>query len=93
MNGKGDFLAGVLVGTVIGTVAGILFAPASGKETRGQISQKGKEVKDLAVDRAREKSEAVKSSSQELIAKLREKMPQNKEAQNVLDDAEKDLNS
>jgi len=93
MNGKGDFLAGVVVGTVIGAVAGLLFAPASGKETRERISEKGKEFKDVAVDRAREKSEAVVSSSKDLISKLREKLPQSKEVQDVLDDAEQEINS
>ena len=91
MNGKGDFLAGVIVGSVVGAVAGILFAPASGKETRERISEKGKEVKEVAVDKAREKSEELKSSSQELISKLREKLPHNQEAQNALNDAEKEL--
>ncbi len=93
MDGKGDFLAGVVIGTVVGTVAGLLFAPASGKETRDRISEKGKEVRDVAVDRAKEKSEAVMSSSKELITKLREKLPQNKEVQDALDDAEKELGS
>ena len=91
MNNKGDFLAGVIVGTVVGTVAGILFAPASGKETRARIAEKGKDVKEQAVDVAKEKKEAVVSASKELISKLKDKLPQTQDIQDVLEDAEQDL--
>ncbi len=91
MNGKGDFLAGVFVGTVIGAVAGVLFAPYSGKETRSRVAEKGREVKEEAVDIAKEKKEAVLSSSKELIQNLREKLPQTKDVQDALNDAEQNL--
>lgn len=93
MDGKGEFLAGVIVGSVVGTVVGILFAPASGQETRTRIADKGKEVKDQALYTAKEKAEAVTESSRELIDKLKEKLPQTKEVQDVLSNAEKDINS
>ncbi len=93
MDSKGDFLAGVIVGTVVGAVAGILFAPASGKETRTRIAEKGKDVKEQAVITAKEKKEAVKSSSKDLINKLRDKLPQTKDVQDVLNDAEQDISS
>ncbi len=84
-------MAGVIVGAVVGAVAGILFAPASGKETRTKIAEKGVEVKEMAMDTAKEKKESVVGSSKELIAKLREKLPKTKDIQDALDDAEKDV--
>ncbi|MGE4170381.1 MAG: YtxH domain-containing protein [Candidatus Margulisiibacteriota bacterium] len=58
MSDKSNFFAGVVLGAVVGAVAGILFAPASGQETRIKL----KEFK--------EKNEgAVKEKTEELIAK------------------------
>ncbi len=91
MDNRGDFLAGVIVGTVIGAVAGILFAPASGRETRTRIAEKGKDVKDQAVDTARAKKEEITSASRDMIARLKEKLPQSKDVQDILDDAEESL--
>jgi len=39
-----DFLIGVAVGAAIGAAAGILLAPASGKETRRYIGDKTKDA-------------------------------------------------
>ena len=36
----------ILLGFSVGLIAGLLFAPASGTETRESISRKGKEIKD-----------------------------------------------
>ncbi len=91
MDNKGEFLAGVIVGTVVGTVAGILFAPASGEETRARLAEKSQEVKEHAKYTAKEKAEAVAKSSKELINQLKEKLPQTKEVQDVLSNAEKDI--
>lgn len=41
---------GVLIGGAIGALAGILFAPASGQQTRRRIREKSAEIKDSAVD-------------------------------------------
>ncbi len=90
MEGKGDFLAGVIVGALIGGVAGILLAPASGKKTREQIGEKGKEVKDLAVEKAQVKKEAAAEAAKDLISRLKEKLPYNQEAQDALSEMEKD---
>ncbi len=91
MDNKGDFLAGVIIGTVLGAVAGILFAPASGRETRARIAEKGRDVKEQAVDTAKEKKEEVVSASKDLIDKLKDKLPQTQETHDVRDDAEQDF--
>ena len=41
---------GVLIGGAIGALAGILFAPASGQQTRRRIREKSAEIRDTAVD-------------------------------------------
>lgn len=38
-------LAGVGLGAIIGAAAGLLFAPKSGEETRGELNDKYKELK------------------------------------------------
>jgi len=91
VDNKGDFLAGMIVGAVIGAALGILFAPASGTETRAQIVEKGTEIRDLAAEKAKEKSESVLSATKELVARLRERLPKIKEVQDVLDQADEEV--
>ncbi|MDR4988038.1 MAG: YtxH domain-containing protein [Bacteroidales bacterium] len=43
-NGKVFF--GFVLGAAVGVAAGLLFAPASGKDTREKIKEKGKEYSD-----------------------------------------------
>ncbi len=45
----GSFLRGIAVGVALA----MLFAPRSGRETRGMISEKGNEIKDKAFDAAK----------------------------------------
>jgi gas vesicle protein len=91
MDNKGDFLAGMIVGAVIGAALGILFAPASGSETRAQVVEKGAEIRDLAKEKAKEKSDSVVSATKELMAKLRERLPKIREVQDVLDQAAEEI--
>jgi hypothetical protein len=44
-NGTGLVVA-ALVGAAVGAGVALLFAPASGKQTRGWLAQKGREMKD-----------------------------------------------
>ena len=46
--GSGDFVAGFLFGALVGAGLALLFAPAPGEETRGQIRDKGIELRDRA---------------------------------------------
>ena len=53
------FLAGFAVGAAIGAVAGILLAPKSGEETRNDLNEKMKKIKENLpgdVEKAKEKS-------------------------------------
>ena len=48
--GDGDFVAGFLFGAFVGAILALLFAPSPGEELRGQIREKGIELKDRATD-------------------------------------------
>lgn len=49
---SGNIILGTLIGTAVGFAAGILLAPASGKETREQIGDKASDAKDAINDLA-----------------------------------------
>ncbi|MCR4398341.1 MAG: YtxH domain-containing protein [Firmicutes bacterium] len=90
MNDRGDFLAGVIVGGLIGFAAGVLFAPASGRETRESIARKGKELVDEAKERKDEVADAVRSKAKEMLRALKEKLPKTKEVREALEQVEKE---
>lgn len=91
MSGKGDFLAGLFVGGIIGATAGILFAPTAGEETRTQLVEKGKEYKDVASDKAMEKSQEAVTATKELVSNLKERFSNSEEIQRVLDEVDEGL--
>jgi len=73
-----EFVLGMLMGAAVGAAVAILYAPQSGPETRGLLKEKAGEVKDKtaqAVDtaktRAREVTENVTTSAQQLVEKGR----------------------
>ena len=45
------FLAGVVIGAAVGAVAGLLFAPATGEETRNRLVVKSKDLTDELQDK------------------------------------------
>ena len=49
-NNGGSFFAGLAIGGLVGAGLALLLAPQSGEETRGQIKDKGFELKDGAVE-------------------------------------------
>jgi gas vesicle protein len=49
----GSIIAAFVVGAVAGAVLAILFAPASGEETRRKLVEKGREGRDRLKDAAR----------------------------------------
>jgi gas vesicle protein len=55
--GGGSFVIGLLTGTVLGAGLGLLFAPKSGSELRGQISGQADKLADSASDGYRRASE------------------------------------
>lgn len=49
---SGNLILGTLVGAAVGFAAGILLAPASGKETRDMLGDKAEEAKNAINDAA-----------------------------------------
>ena len=49
-NQSGNVILGTLIGAAVGFAAGILLAPASGKETRETLGEKANEAKDAIND-------------------------------------------
>ena len=49
-NQSGNVILGTLLGAAVGFAAGILLAPASGKETREVLGEKANEAKDAIND-------------------------------------------
>ena len=49
-NNGAPFFAGLVIGGLVGTSLALLLAPQSGIKTRGQIKDKGVELKDGAVE-------------------------------------------
>ncbi|MCX6031486.1 MAG: YtxH domain-containing protein [Chloroflexi bacterium] len=47
-NGGGEFFVGFIIGAMAGAAAALLLTPRSGSELRGQIQEKGIELKDQA---------------------------------------------
>jgi len=61
-DGGGEFFAGMLIGGLVGAALGLLLAPQSGEQTRGQLRSTGMEIKERAgeaMDEARDKAEAI----------------------------------
>jgi len=56
--GGGSFVMGLLTGTVLGAGLGMLFAPKSGSELRGQLSEQAGNIANAATDQYRRVSEA-----------------------------------
>jgi hypothetical protein len=47
---SGEFVAGFLFGAFVGAVLALLFAPTPGEELRGQLREKGIELKERAAE-------------------------------------------
>ena len=56
--GGGSFVMGLLTGTVLGAGLGMLFAPKSGSELRGQLSEQAGTLANAASERYRRAGEA-----------------------------------
>ena len=91
MENKGNFFSGVVIGTLAGALLGVLFAPASGHETRQKVAEKGMEVGNAVAEKAKEKSGAILEASREAVEQLKDMMPSSNEAQDALHSIEKEL--
>lgn len=73
--GAGNFVAGLLLGGLAGAATMLLLAPQSGEETRAQIQQRSKELRDQTVDalaQARTKADELKLTAQERAEQLKQ---------------------
>jgi len=68
--GVAEFSLGLLVGIAAGTVAGLLMAPRSGAETRGQIAGRASDIKYMAselVDQAKTNFEIAATQIEKVV--------------------------
>jgi gas vesicle protein len=72
----GSFLIGFLVGGLAGAVVALLYAPASGEETRTVIKDKAIELKDITVDALDETYKKVETAATDTIAKTQDMLKQ-----------------
>src|SRR5262249_37223451 len=89
--GGGSFVMGLLTGTVLGAGLGMLFAPKSGSELRGQISEQAGNLANAASDQYRRVSEAagdIADRGRAMDAKARDAVSRGtEEAQRYIRDA------
>jgi gas vesicle protein len=65
MNDTGKIVLAAAAGIAVGALAGILLAPASGKETREKLMGKASDIKDKAEDAVKGAKESVKKAAQQ----------------------------
>jgi gas vesicle protein len=97
MNKSGNFIAGILTGALAGSILALLYAPDTGKNTRGRLSYQLSNYKDelndlidqlkkekkLLVSDAKDKGDKVVQSAKQKADDLI------KEAENLLENIEK----
>jgi gas vesicle protein len=77
MSSEGKFAAGILVGAALGAVVGLLWAPRSGRETRGMIKE---EVSNRYYDSLETVQDNLDKTRAQVIDKLDQKSKEIKEA-------------
>lgn len=70
-NQSGNVILGTLIGAAVGFAAGILLAPASGKETRETLGDKANEAKDAINDAAHKAMASLKEVKESAERTLR----------------------
>jgi len=68
---RGEFLAGMIVGTLVGVGLGLLFAPRSGQETRQRLRSRVEDVGDRLRSTAGEVGERVRETADDLTRRGR----------------------
>ena len=67
------FITGMFSGLVSGLVLGLLFAPKPGKETREDLTNKSKELKDYTMNRFEEFQQISKGKAVEMTGTIQSK--------------------
>jgi gas vesicle protein len=70
---KTPVVVALLAGLAVGAALGVLFAPASGTETRDLIADKSKDLADSAKDKLQTYKEKVKSGADQLSETAKDK--------------------
>ncbi len=65
-SGAGSVMLAFLIGAAAGAAVALLFAPASGKDTRDFISEKAREGRDKAAEAAKQAREAITKQRESL---------------------------
>ena len=71
--GGGAPLLGFMVGGLIGAVSMLLFAPQSGRETRGAVQEGATNLKDRATDTAQRTVSQARAKAQDIASTARDK--------------------
>lgn len=86
----GGFVTGLLFGAAVGAALGVIFAPRAGADTRRQIAESGKSVRDGALrtyEQAREGANAAVSKARSAYDRGREAFDRTrKDVQNTVED-------
>jgi gas vesicle protein len=87
----GGFVSGLLFGAAVGAALGVIFAPRAGSDTRRQIAESGKTLRDGAVrtyEQAREGANSAVSKARGAYDRGREAFDRTRrEAENTVSDA------
>lgn len=70
---KTPVVVALLAGLAVGAAIGVLFAPASGSETRNLITDKSKDLADSAKDKFETYKEKIKSGADQLAETAKDK--------------------
>jgi len=73
------FVSGIVLGAVIGGAMGILFAPATGEETRKELSKKGQKALKNVKKKAKEVGDKIEPALENVKKELSEKIEEVKE--------------
>ena len=68
--GAGSVMLAFLIGAVSGAAAALLFAPATGRETREFLSERAREGRDRAADAAEKGRKVVKEGREALASAI-----------------------
>ena len=85
---KKGSVSSLLTGMLIGAGLALLFAPQSGMETRGMLTEKGVEIRDKAVEIAHDTRVRAQHSLEEARNKMQEKMRSMKEGAPIVGEGE-----
>lgn len=80
MNTTGKIIAAAAVGIAAGAVAGLLLAPRTGKDTRGDIRKKGEKLADKVRENIEEGRQQLSSLRDNLETRIRELNREEQEA-------------